>query len=97
MTALAREIDLVVDARKALTDKQIKPNSAWRNTTDSVAQRYAHAEATRLASAVLDADKLLSREQGTNVSIRRADGPSAGLRVRIRRSDHYIDPDRVLP
>ncbi len=61
LTALAREIDLGVDARKALTDMQVKQISAWReHPTDSVAQRYARAEASRLATAVLDADKLLA-------------------------------------
>lgn len=61
LNALAREIDLDVDARKALNDKQIRQISSWReHPTDSVAQRYARAEAIRLATAVLDADKLLA-------------------------------------
>ena len=61
LNALVREIDLGVDARKPLTDKQVKEINAWReHPTDSVAQRYARAEATRLAAAVLDADKLLA-------------------------------------
>lgn len=61
LTALAREIDLGIDARKALTDKQVRQVSSWReHPTHSVAQRYARAEAIRLAVAVLDAGKLLA-------------------------------------
>ncbi|MGP9033026.1 IS110 family transposase [Glutamicibacter mysorens] len=64
LNALVREIYLGVDARKPLTDKQVKEVSAWRERpTDSVAQRFARAEAIRLATAVLDADKLLAQNK----------------------------------
>jgi len=64
LNALAREVTLGIDARKALTDKQIKEISARReHSTDAVSQRYARAEAIRLAGAVLEADKLLAENK----------------------------------
>lgn len=64
LNALVRGIDLGVDARKALTDKQVKQVSTWReHPTDSVAQRYARAEASRLAAAVVEADRLLAENK----------------------------------
>ncbi|MCW4466564.1 IS110 family transposase [Glutamicibacter sp. MNS18] len=80
LNALVRETDLGVDARKALTDKQVRQVSSWReHPTDSVAQRYARAEAIRLAVAVLDADKLLAanKEQMAEIDEQMAPGLAA--------------------
>ncbi|SDS06765.1 IS110 family RNA-guided transposase [Agrococcus carbonis] len=50
LTAIVRRIELGIDARKALTDRQVEQIAAWRTrTTDSIAQAIARAEATRLA------------------------------------------------
>ncbi|WP_460524435.1 IS110 family transposase, partial [Humibacter antri] len=54
LTALLRMIDLGVDARKPLTDKQITSIAAWRHHTgDDIEQATARQEATRLARAVI--------------------------------------------
>ena len=61
LTALVREIQLGVDARKVLVEQQIRRISAWReHSADLVAQRYTKAEAIGLAKAEFDADKLLA-------------------------------------
>lgn len=60
LNALVREIDLGIDARKALSDREIRQISSWRDhPSDTVEQRYARAEAVRLATSILDADKEL--------------------------------------
>ena len=60
LNALVRETDLEIDARKALSDRQVRQIGSWRlHAGDTVEQRYARAEAVRLANSVLDADKEL--------------------------------------
>lgn len=60
LNALVREIDLGIDARKPLNDDQIRQIGSWRERrSDSVAQHYARAEAIRLATSVLQADREL--------------------------------------
>lgn len=57
LTALLRTVDLGVDARKPLQDKQIRAISAWRINHRSGATNnhsVARREARRLAKAVLD-------------------------------------------
>ncbi|MGM0931797.1 MAG: IS110 family transposase [Actinomycetota bacterium] len=54
LNALVRSIDLDIDARKALTDVQVRTIAAWRDRpTDPVHVAVARAEARRLATAVL--------------------------------------------
>ncbi|MCI0142625.1 IS110 family transposase [Arthrobacter bambusae] len=54
LTALARTMDLGIDARKAITDRQLHTIAAWRDRpTDDVSTKVARSEATRLATAVL--------------------------------------------
>ncbi|MCQ9166185.1 IS110 family transposase [Arthrobacter sp. STN4] len=64
LNALVREINLGLETRKALTDRQLIDISAWRQRTDDTAeQRIARDEAVRLASSVLRADKQLKRNK----------------------------------
>lgn len=54
LTALARTVDLGIDARKPLTDAQIRAISRWRpRPLDERAVRVARAEARRLAAAII--------------------------------------------
>lgn len=61
LTALLRSVDLSVDARKPLTDAQIRAIAAWRTSpTASVdAVAIARREARRLAVTVLEQTELL--------------------------------------
>ena len=62
LTALLRTIDLDVDARKPLTDTQIRVIAAWRTTRTAAAvdaSVIARREARRLAVAVLEQTQLL--------------------------------------
>ncbi len=62
LTALLRSIDLEVDARKPLSDSQIRAIGAWRPGRASVASDpliIARREARRLAIAVLEQTALL--------------------------------------
>jgi transposase len=64
LNALVREINLELDTRKALTDRQLTEISAWRHRTgDMTEQRIAREEAVWLAAAVLQADKQLKRNK----------------------------------
>lgn len=64
LNALVREINLGVDALKALSDRQVTEISSWRERpTDDVAHRYARQEAVRLATAVREADRLLKENK----------------------------------
>lgn len=69
LTALLRSLDLGIDARKPLTDPQIRTIAAWRITSAKSAARTGRAadplsiarrEARRLAVAVLEQTKLLA-------------------------------------
>ena len=54
LTALMRSVDLGVDARRPLTDRQVREIAAWRtHPTDDVEQHAARSEASRLARSVL--------------------------------------------
>lgn len=53
LNALARSADLGIDARKALTDTQVKAIAAWRTNHDIGASQVLRAEAKRLATAVI--------------------------------------------
>lgn len=54
LTALARTMDLGIDARKAITDQQLRTIAAWRERpTDGISTKVARSEAKRLATAVL--------------------------------------------
>lgn len=60
LNALLRQIDLGIDARRALTDRQLAEIRSWRvRSTDTVEQHYARAEAVLLATAITDADRAL--------------------------------------
>ncbi|HJF14794.1 MAG TPA: IS110 family transposase [Enteractinococcus helveticum] len=60
LNALLRQIDLGIDARRALTDRQLKEIRNWCvRSTDTIQQRYARAEAVLLATAIMDADQAL--------------------------------------
>lgn len=53
LTALTRRFDLGIDARRALTTRQITTIAAWRaHPTDLIDARTARAEAVRLATRV---------------------------------------------
>jgi transposase len=49
LTALARTIDLGIDARHALTQHQIRDIASWRHRVEPLAHTIARKEATRLA------------------------------------------------
>jgi len=59
LTALLRVIDLDIDARKPLTDRQVATVAAWRTTDDTAAITIARAESKRLAIAVITATGLM--------------------------------------
>ncbi len=62
LTALLRSVDLDVDARKPLTDAQIRVIAAWRigrGATAAAASGIARREARRLAVTVLEQTELL--------------------------------------
>ncbi|MCI0142589.1 transposase [Arthrobacter bambusae] len=55
LTALLRSFDLGIDARKPLTDAQVRAVAAWRaRRDDDTPTRTIRAEARRLAASVLD-------------------------------------------
>jgi transposase len=55
LIALARTIDLGIDARRPLTDAQIEQIGAWRvRSSDDIEQATARLEATRLARSVAE-------------------------------------------
>lgn len=64
LTALLRSVDLGIDARLALSDRQVKQVSGWRERPgDTVEQHHARAKAVRLARAVLAASQELKRNK----------------------------------
>lgn len=54
LNALARSVDIGIDARKPLNDAQIKTISAWRTSGDNGPARIFRTEAKRLARAILE-------------------------------------------
>ncbi|HCT75661.1 MAG TPA: IS110 family transposase [Micromonosporaceae bacterium] len=77
LTALLRTIDLGVDVRKPLTDKQISSIAAWRITSRDPILTIARTEARRLARAVID----ISSQLTNNLALlrRHAEGMAPGL------------------
>lgn len=64
LNALVREINLGLDTRKALIDRQLNEISAWRHRAgDTTEQRIAREEALMLATAICQADKQLKRNK----------------------------------
>lgn len=64
LTALLRTVDLGVDVRKPLSNKQIQQIFAWRSMRNASADvRVAHDEARRLATAIIKADEALLQNQ----------------------------------
>jgi transposase len=62
LTALLRSVDLGVDARKPITDTQIRAIAAWRtgrSAASADASVFARREARRLAATVLEQTELL--------------------------------------
>lgn len=59
LTALLRSVDLGLDARKPLSNAQIKLIASWRTIQAAPAVRTARAEAKRLACAVLEQTRQL--------------------------------------
>jgi len=60
LTALARTIDLGVDARRPLTKTQITQIAAWRQRDEPIAETTARSEAIRLATRITDMNKELA-------------------------------------
>jgi transposase len=69
LTALLRVADLGVDARKALTTKQIGEITRWRSRTEDVATITARAEAVRLAKRVVDLNEELTANQAQMIDL----------------------------
>lgn len=66
LNALVRSTALGVDARKALTDKQIIQIASWlQRDSDGIAMTIARDEARRLATAVIRADEELKANHAT--------------------------------
>lgn len=64
LTALLRTVDLGVDARKPITDAQIRTIAAWRSSRSSSLRDHlavARREARRLARAVIDHSEQLKQ------------------------------------
>jgi transposase len=59
LTALLRSVELGVDARKPLSNAQIKTIASWRTTHADTATVIARAEARRLAASVVDQTRQL--------------------------------------
>ncbi|MFC8800647.1 transposase [Streptomyces griseoincarnatus] len=65
LTGLLRAHDLGIDTRGPLTTAQIRTAKAWRSRDEPVDQRVARAEATRLATRILELDILLKENDKT--------------------------------
>lgn len=79
LLALLRSVDLEIDARKPLTDAQVRTIATWR-TTHSTAHHdplsIARREARRLASAVIEQGKLLKQNHRELHQLAEAFAPS---------------------
>jgi len=60
LTAVLRAVELGLDARRALTYRQINEVVSWRTRTEDVALSVARAEAIRLAKRIQALDKQLA-------------------------------------
>lgn len=57
LNALARQIDLGLDARRALTDRQVTEIGGWRaRPTDGIEQQIAREESINLAKSIIAAE-----------------------------------------
>ncbi|GAB2471077.1 IS110 family transposase [Xylanimonas ulmi] len=65
LTALARVMDLGIDARKPLTTAQVLEASRWRTRAEDVAAATARAEAVRLARRVVELEDDLTENTKT--------------------------------
>lgn len=63
LTGLVRAVDLGIDARKALTRRQIIEISRWRARDESLADATARTEAVRLARRVIELSDTLRQNQ----------------------------------
>lgn len=63
LTALVRTYDLGIEARKALTPKQIELIAAWRHREEPLGLRVGRAEAVRLAKRIRALDGELSQNR----------------------------------
>ncbi|MFC5175033.1 IS110 family transposase [Nocardioides taihuensis] len=63
LTALLRAVDLGTDARKPLTNAQIREVAAWRTRAEELALSVARAEAVRLAKRIGVLDEELADNQ----------------------------------
>lgn len=74
LTALVRSHDLGIDARRALSNAQIKQIAGWRRRTEPLGIATARAEAVRLAARVtqLDIELKTNRKQSTSIVTARA-------------------------
>jgi transposase len=78
LTALGRVVDLGIDARHALSRRQIVEIAHWRTRKEPVAQVIARAEAVRLATRLITLDSELAANTKTMETLVRAT-PAAGL------------------
>lgn len=63
LNALARTHDLGIDARRALTDAQVRLIASWRGRNESMELQIARAEAVRLADGIQRLDAALKGNQ----------------------------------
>lgn len=64
LNALVRQIDLGLDTRKPMSDKQVDDISAWRvRTTDHIEQQIAREEAVDLAKSIIAAEARLKQNR----------------------------------
>lgn len=78
LNALLRVVDLGVDARRAVTSRQIATIVAWRSRDEDLAVAVARVEAIRLAKRVVAADQELAANT-KQMSALLASSPAAGL------------------
>ncbi|RZS60693.1 IS110 family transposase [Xylanimonas ulmi] len=71
LTALARVMDLGIDARKPLTTTQVLEASRWRTRAEDVAAATARAEAVRLARRVVELEDDLTENTKTLTTLLR--------------------------
>lgn len=69
LIALLRVLDLGIDARRPLTDRQVIEVAKWRSRTEAIEMVIARAEAVRLAKRVLDLDQELAENVKTTTSL----------------------------
>jgi transposase len=78
LTALLRRVELGLDARKALTEKNIKEVASWRTRQESMEMAVARQEAVGVAKQILQASKDLTVKRAAMRRHVQA-SPAAGL------------------